>query len=150
MMYSRNSESGLQCLPHRGLENEGILLRTNMQDLHFYCSQASRISLNGSCITLNDGQQEITVPSTQNMNTGLLNFTLNNTDIVNKVNVSLSWEQRAISSVKIHGEWALDNVRVNLHYNSCTRTLLNEEFMNSARLVYVYVNQWLCDLTEGG
>ena len=124
-----------------GFVNEGILLRANSllnqeDNLHFYYSQNAKhsagcpelITVSDSHVTLRYVNEEpITVRSTLNMSPGLLNFTLNNTHIVNR-NVSLSWEQHTNSRRQNCSVWALDNVRVNLHYQKCTRTLLDDDF----------------------
>ena len=127
--------------------NEGVLLRANTlsssQFLHFYYSKR-KIDSGDSIIPhvkrLSGGQLRLTydkyttgtvVPGTLNKSKGVLNFSLNSSQLANRV-VNLTWEQYLHVKNSRHNKmcavWSLDNVAVTLHYNYCMRTVFRDDF----------------------
>ena len=128
--------------------NEGVLLRGDTLNsshfLHFYYSNNNFMSsskgkgkgrpllvqdLNeGNLLRLIyniDASSSIEVPGTLNEGIGLLNFSLNNSQLVNRM-VKLKWEQ--IPGSHNCDVWSLDNVVVTLHHNNCTRNVFSDDF----------------------
>ena len=123
--------------------NEGVLLKANTlnssQFLHFYYNKETTDSGDGIIlhVDLSEGQLRLTydndsngtvVPGTLNEGIGLLNFSLNSSQLVNKM-VMLAWEQYSHENhKKMVDVWSLDNVAVTLHHNHCMRTVFSDDF----------------------
>ena len=82
-------------------------------------------------LTYDNNPTGTVVPGTLNEGIGLLNFSLNSSQLVNKM-VMLTWEQYSHVLSKFSGllcdVWSLDNVAVTLHHNHCMRTVFSDDF----------------------
>ena len=68
------------------------------------------------------------VPSTFKNASGLLNFTFDGIELVNRV-ASLTWQQYTLRPVRPDCDvWSLDNVEVTVQYGDCMRNIISEDF----------------------
>ena len=125
--------------------NEGILLKATdhlnfTKNLNFYYSTnednynndsniVPMVINHGSMVTLNYSSIIFNVTATFNDSTGLLNFSENGNEILNRIS-SISWEQYTVnmSLVQDCDVWSLDNLAVTVQYENCTRDVFNEDF----------------------
>ena len=77
-------------------------------------------------LTYNNNPTSI-VSGTLNQNEGLLSFSLNNSQLVNRM-VRLKWEQNVNANHRDCAVWSLDNVVVTLHHNNCTINVFSDDF----------------------
>ena len=79
----------------------------------------------------NNSARGTIVPGTLNGEEGLLNFSMNSSQLLNRV-VMLTWEQYSRAgkqrSMDLCDVWSLDNVAVTLHHNNCVRTVFSDDF----------------------
>ena len=118
--------------------NEGVLLIANVLNypyyLHFYYSKNKtatdkkpRIAvehLNRTNLRLNN---TIDVPGTLDKAKGLLNFSVNTTQLF-ETTARLKWEQNTQPARQDCDVWSMDNVAVTLHYKYCTRNVFSDDF----------------------
>ena len=129
--------------------NEGILLRAEdsfniSHFLHFYYNRNNRMSRGSSCriplvdflsedllkLTYDNYATTVDVPGTRNTDMGLLDFSLNSSQLIDRI-VRLTWEQHAQDSKGPDCDvWSLDNVAIVLHHNCGMRTVLTDDFNN--------------------
>ena len=140
-------------MDHNNIEfiNEGILLSANSlnfstENIHFYyptCESDQNISPNVEpslvCddhdvlmhnLTLTyDDNLSFRVNGTFNRQLEQQHYTVDSvSQLVNRI-VSLKWEQRAsCTSTSDCDVWSLDNVKVILQYENCTKAVLSEDF----------------------
>ena len=133
--------------------NEGILLKATdhlnfTYNLNFYYSRSRMVNkLNNFSniipIVFDDGNESevilnynstdnITVSSTFNDNTGLLNFSKDGSEVLNRIS-SVTWEQYTVNNIRLsRGQdcevWSLDNVAVSVQYEGCMREIFKEDF----------------------
>ena len=125
--------------------NEGILLKATdrlnyTKNLNFYYSTEKNSYNNdshivpmvinhGSMVTLNYSSKLFNVTATFNDSTGLLNFSINGNEILNRMS-SISWEQYTVnmSLGQDCDVWSLDNLAVTVQYENCTREVFKEDF----------------------
>ena len=88
---------------------------------------------NESEVILNyNSTDNITVSSTFNDNTGLLNFSKDGSEVLNRIS-SVTWEQYTVNNIRLsRGQdcevWSLDNVAVSVQYEGCMREIFKEDF----------------------
>ena len=125
--------------------NEGILLKATdhlnfTKNLNFYYSTKENNYFNdsnivpmvinhGSMVTLKYSSIIFNVTATFANSTGLLNFSKNVNDILNRI-CSISWEQYTVnmSLGQDCDVWSLDNLAVTVQYENSTREVFNEDF----------------------
>ena len=131
---------------HLKRANEGVLLKANTFNsshyLHFYFNRLSfqrtgnripLVSPNGSMLRLtymyDNHITTIVVPGTLDKGEGLLNFSLDNSQLVNRI-VTLTWEQYSYCTPTNRScdMWSLDNVAVTLHNNCGMKTIFSDDF----------------------
>ena len=83
----------------------------------------------GSMVTLNYSSIIFNVTATFSNSTGLLNFSKNANEILNRIS-SISWEQYTVNMSLGHDcdVWSLDNLAVTVQYENCMREVFNEDF----------------------
>ena len=125
---------------------EGVLLTADYlnftQNLHFYYStlkdnsdhpaKVPKVNFiqNSDKLNLIYFNNSFIVPSTFKTASGLLNFTFDGIELVNRV-ASLTWQQYTVSPVRPDCDvWSLDNVEVIVQYGDCMRTIISEDFEN--------------------
>ena len=70
----------------------------------------------------------IVVPGTLNQGIGLLNFSINNSQLVNRM-VRLKWEQNTRPFLGQDCDvWSLDNVVITIHHKNCMRNVFSDDF----------------------
>ena len=126
--------------------NEGVLLTAEYlnfnQNLHFYYNNLEdhndspnkvptvMFIENSDKLNLTYFNNSLIVPSTFSNASGLLNFTFDGIELVNRV-ASLTWQQYTVSPVRPDCDvWSLDNVEVIVQYGDCMRTIISEDFEN--------------------
>ena len=129
--------------------NEGILLKATdhlnfTNNLNFYYSTmvnnfnnffyiVPRVVNNGNEVILNYySTNNITVSANFDYNIGLLNFSKNGSEILNRIS-SVTWEQYTVNNINLSLKpycdvWSLDNVAVSVQYESCMRVIFKEDF----------------------
>ena len=133
--------------------NKGILLKATdhlnfTNNLNFYYSRSRMVNNLSNIIPIvfDDGNESevilnynstdnITVSATFNNNTGLLNFSKNGSEILNRIS-SVTWEQYTVNNMNLtQGQdcdvWSLDNVAVSVQYERCMREIFKEDFEGS-------------------
>lgn len=124
--------------------NEGILLKATdhlfTNNLNFYYSKTKNKLSNIIPIVFDDGNKfkvilnynssdNITVSATFNDSTGLLNFSKDGSEVLNRIS-SVTWEQYT-ENVALGPDcdvWSLDNVAVSVQYENCMREIFKEDF----------------------
>ena len=128
--------------------NEGILLKSTdhlnfRNNLNFYYSSKVNNFNNLPIVPevfLSPNDQEevilnynstenISVSATLNSDIGLLNFSKNTSEILNRIS-SITWEQYTVNLSRGADcdVWSLDNVAVTVQYEDCTREVFKEDF----------------------
>ena len=76
-------------------------------------------------------RRNFTVPGTLYDQEGLVNITINSSQLANRI-VSLTWEQHMVHPINNIGMecdvWTLDNVEVTVQYENCTKAVLSADF----------------------
>ena len=80
--------------------------------------------LNNSLVKLTYNEQYITVPGRKISNNRLQEFSLTNSELLNR-NVKLSWEQIGSSNCNV---WSMDNVKVFLQHRNCKKIIFSDDF----------------------
>ena len=80
-------------------------------------------------VTLKYSSIIFNVTATFNDSTGLLNFSKNGNEILNRIS-SISWEQHTVnmSLGQDCDVWSLDNLAVTVQYENCMREVFIEDF----------------------
>ena len=76
-----------------------------------------------------NSSDNITVSATFNDSTGLLNFSKDGSEVLNRIS-SVTWEQYT-ENVALGPDcdvWSLDNVAVSVQYENCMREIFKEDF----------------------
>ena len=126
--------------------NEGVLLTADYlnytKNLHFYYNtlkdnsnepaKVPKVNFiqDSDKLNLTYFNNSLIVPSTFMNVSGLLNFTFDGIELVNRV-ASLTWQQYTVAPVRPDCDvWSLDNVEVTVQYGDCMRTIISEDFEN--------------------
>ena len=125
--------------------NEGILLKANSSDsthyLQFYYgenrheSTGSRVPLleflANQTVNLTYSNESFVVPGSLVSKTGLRDFSLDMTQLINEEVVSITWEQHALTPAGDECDlWSLDNVFVIAKSKTRNKTIFSEDFQN--------------------
>ena len=113
--------------------NLNFYYSTTENNFNNFSNIVPRVVDNGNIVTLNySSSNNFTVSATFNNNTGLLNFSKNGSEILNRIS-SVTWEQYTVNNVNLtQGQdcdvWSLDNVAVSVQYEGCVREIFKEDF----------------------
>ena len=140
-------ENATKCIALNDI-NEGILLKATYHlnftnNINFYYSSEvnnyNNMTIVPEVFSSPNDQEEIilnynsteniSVSATFNSNTGLLNFSQNASEILNRI-CSITWEQYTVNLSRglDCDVWSLDNVAVTVQYEDCTRDVFKEDF----------------------
>ena len=94
--------------------------------------QVEHIGSDGLLRLYYNERRNFTVPSTIYDQKGLVNITINSSQLANRI-VSLTWEQHMVFNINKNtgmecDVWTLDNVEVTVQYENCTKAVLSADF----------------------